>query len=98
LLWLAAAATSGAVAGAVLAAAIEPALVGTGTRSAVPSPEDLAVAADLRRKAAAACDANEWGVCLADLDKARAVDPGGDDGPGIKNLREKAIAGVLKPK
>jgi hypothetical protein len=95
LLWLAAAATSGIVAGGSLVAALEPALVAQSSGTGA-SPENLALAADLRHKAAAACDAKDWSVCLAHLDEARAVDPGGDDGPGIKSLREKAIAGVLK--
>jgi hypothetical protein len=98
LLWLAAAATSGVVAGGSLVAALEPALVAQPTGSAGVSPENLAVAADLRHEAATACDAKDWSVCLAHLDEARAVDPGGDDGPGIKRLREKAIAGILAPK
>jgi hypothetical protein len=95
LLWLAAAASSGVVAGGSLVAALEPALVAHPSPTGA-SPEDVATAADLRHKAAAACDAHDWSVCLAHLDEARAVDPGGDDGPAIKNLREKAIAGILK--
>ncbi len=59
----------------------------------VPSATDLATAAELRRKAAAACDAKQWSVCLAKLDDARAVDPGGDDALAVKTLRDKAIAG-----
>jgi hypothetical protein len=56
--------------------------------------DDLAVAADLRRKAVAACDAKQWSVCLAELDKARAVDPAGDT--MVTPLRDKAIAGILE--
>jgi hypothetical protein len=68
-----------------------------GTTTSAPSDADLALAADLRRQAAAACDATHWSVCLADLDKARAVDPGGDDAPTVKALRDHAIAAILNP-
>jgi hypothetical protein len=68
-----------------------------GTPTSAPSDADLALAADLRRQAAAACDARHWSVCLADLDKARAVDPGGDDAPTVKALRDRAIAAILSP-
>jgi hypothetical protein len=99
--WLAAAATFGGVAGGVLVAALQqPALV-TAPRpptssTSVPSAADLVAAADLRRQAAAACDAKQWSLCLADLDKARAADPGGDDAPAVKSLRDKAIAGIVQ--
>ena len=64
----------------------------------VPSGDPLAVAAELRRKAAAACDVKQWSVCLAELDEARAVDPDGDAAPTVKSLREKAMAGSLEPR
>ena len=60
----------------------------------VSSADDLSVAAELRRTAAAACDAKQWSVCLAELDEARAVDPDGDDALTVKSLREKAMAGL----
>jgi hypothetical protein len=101
--WLAAAATFGGVAGGGLVAALQPAPVGTPSPPApstsvpvVPSAADLAAAADLRRQAAAACDAKQWDLCLADLDKARATEPGADDAPAVKSLRDKAIAGILE--
>jgi hypothetical protein len=86
--WLAAAATLGAVAGGALVAALQqqPALEGAHS----------AAAADLRRQATAACDAKQWSLCLADLDMARAADPGGDDAPPVKSLRDKAIAGIMQ--
>jgi hypothetical protein len=97
--WLAAAASLAAI-GGTLYARLQPELVGsapppTSSRPApiVPSATDLAAAANLRRTAADACDAKQWSVCLAKLDDARAVDPGGDDALAVKTLREKAIAG-----
>jgi hypothetical protein len=86
--WLAAAASIGAIVGGGLVPPIEQALVTT-------FPPDPA-AAELRRQATAACDAKQWAVCLADLDKARALDPGGDGTQAVKSLRDKAIAEILK--
>jgi hypothetical protein len=63
--------------------------------SFVPPPPDLMAAADWRRKAIGACDAQEWKECLADLDIARAIDPDGDDAPLVKSTRAKAIKGIL---
>ncbi len=96
--WLAAAASFGAVAGGALHAALEsPAFVTAPRPQGGPTTAaDLVVAADARRKAAAACDANRWSVCLAELDHARAVDPGGDDEPSVQRLREKAVASILE--
>ena len=93
--WLAAAASFGAVAGGSLVGVLEPPGVVTAPGPARPSPERLAAAADLRRQAATACDAKQWAVCLADLDAARAVDPDGDDEPGTKSLRDRALAAIL---
>jgi hypothetical protein len=91
--WLSAAAAFGAVAGGAVDAAFR---MPGGVASPAPSERDLAAAADLRRQASAACDAKQWSVCLADLDKARAADPDGDDTPAVKTLRDKAIAEILK--
>jgi hypothetical protein len=89
--WLAAAA-SFAVAGLALYGTLQsPPPVGHASPPR-PSADDLAIAAELRRKAAAACDAKQWSVCLADLDDARAVDPEGDDVPAVKILRDEAVA------
>ncbi len=99
--WLAAAATF-AVAGGALYATLRrspvpvahpPPPTPSSPAPGVPSADDLAVAAELRRKAAAACEAKQWSACLAELDDARAVDPDGDDASAVKSLREKAIAG-----
>jgi hypothetical protein len=101
-LWLAAAAAFAAVLGGALYATVQsPPPVGhapppppSDSATVVPSAEDLAVAAELRHKAAAACDAKQWSVCLAELDDARAVDPEGDDDAAVKSLRDKAMAGT----
>jgi len=89
--WLAAAASLAAI-GGTLYATLQPELVGSAPPPTVPSAADLALAAELRRKAADACDAKQWSVCLARLDDARAVDPDGDDAPAVKTLRKQAIA------
>jgi hypothetical protein len=91
--WLAAAAAFGAVAGGSLVTALQPEFTGS---ARPPSSADLFAAVDLRREAIAACDAKQWGTCLADLDRARAVDPHGDDAPAVKSLRDQAIAAILK--
>ena len=98
--WLAASATF-AVAGGALYATLRPSPVShpappprpSSPAPVAPSADDLAVAAELRRKAASACDAKQWSVCLAELDAARAVDPDGDDASTVKSLRDKAMAG-----
>jgi hypothetical protein len=66
--------------------------------SVVPTapPASLVTAADLRRLAAADCDAHEWDACLAHLEEARALDPAGDDAPAVRKLRAEAIPGILK--
>jgi hypothetical protein len=89
--WLAAAATLGGVAGGALVAALQPPAI-----VSAPRPPDVVAAIDLRRQAAAACDTKQWSLCLADLDRARVADPGGDDAPGVKSLRDKAIARIVQ--
>jgi hypothetical protein len=95
LAWLAAAATFGAAVGGTAVSVFQPTPTGGGTTS-TPSADDLAAATNLRRLAAAACDASQWDVCLANLDKARALDSIGDSAPPVRNLRTRAIAGILK--
>ncbi len=105
-LWLAAAATF-VVAGGALYATIQSSSPANVSHPPLPEPpipapslpsaDDLRLAAELRRTATAACDAKQWSVCLAELDKARAMDPGGDDASTVKGLRDKAIAGILEP-
>jgi hypothetical protein len=59
-----------------------------------PVVPDLVAAADWRKKAVAACNGAQWADCLADLDRARALDPAGDDAPFVKSTREKALRGL----
>jgi hypothetical protein len=100
-MWLAVAATATVAAGA-LYAVLQPrqlAPVVPEPTAATPPPvqsaePNLVAAADLRRQAAAACDAQQWSVCLAHLDEARAVDPGGDDTPTVRATRDRALRGV----
>ena len=104
--WLAAAATF-AVAGGALYETLHPSPEPVGSpppptpprpEPVVPSADPLAAAAELRRKAAAACDAKQWSACLAALDEARALDPDGDGASTVKSLREKATAGSAEPR
>ncbi|MBV9949105.1 MAG: hypothetical protein JOZ69_19815 [Myxococcales bacterium] len=98
--WLAAAATLGGIAGAgitlsvPLAGPLRPPPEAPSVSTPVASPQALAAAADLRRRAMTACAAKQWARCLADLDKARATDPGGDDAPEVRSLRDQAIEGI----
>lgn len=62
------------------------------TVSATP---DLVAAADWRRKAVAACDAKDFGTCVADLDIARRLDPAGEDTPLVRRTRDCATKGML---
>ena len=103
--WLAAAAMIGAVASGGLIAAFQTLLQSGPTVMAPPPPStsapvplaaDLAAAATLRREANAACDAQRWSLCLANLDKARSVDPDGDGSTAVKSLRDKAIARIVE--
>ena len=59
------------------------------TGTTAPSPE-LAAAADLRHRAAAACDRGRAAECLSLLDQAAAKDPAGDTTPEVQRLRTKA--------
>lgn len=62
-----------------------------------PPASDVAAAADLRREAAAACDAQRWNVCLAKLDAARALDPAGDTTPVVVQERQRATNASRTP-
>lgn len=63
-----------------------------------PAPPEPVSAADLRRDAFSECAAHEWDACLADLDRARALDPAGDDAAAVKDARKRAIAGIVSSK
>jgi hypothetical protein len=52
-------------------------------------------AANLRREATWKCADQFFDICLADLDRARALDPAGDETPEIKAMRAQAIKGIL---
>ncbi len=57
--------------------------------------DPLVAAATLRDNAFAECEAKEWGTCLANLDRARALDPAGDDAPRVSKARDSAIRGIM---
>jgi hypothetical protein len=63
-----------------------------------PTPPQLVSAADLRRDAFEECDVHEWDACLADLDRARAMDPAGDTAPRIRAARKQAIDNIVSNK
>jgi hypothetical protein len=67
---------------------------GAGPGVSAPRPPEPPAAAELRRQAAAACDAKRWAECLADLDEARTLDPPGDDEASIKAQRDRAMRGI----
>jgi len=100
---LLAAATTAAGAGAMAYSALHhpPAPPESPPQPAPPTPSapdkpvvpDLVAAGQWRDLAIAACDTARWEECLADLDRARALDPAGDDAPLVKTTRDKAIKG-----
>jgi len=63
-----------------------------------PAPPQLVSAADLRRDAFQECDVHEWDACLADLDRARAMDPAGDTAPQVQAARKQAIDHIVTNK
>ena len=52
------------------------------------TPEELADG--LRRKALRACVVQQWDDCLGGLDRAAALDPGGDAKPWVQKARHEA--------
>jgi hypothetical protein len=107
--WLVAAVAGAAVGGGAVYVAMEeqrpraptpsPAPLPTPAPEPVePAPPELVSAADLRHDAFGECEAREWDACLADLDRARATDPAGDDAPAVKDARKRAIAGIVANK
>jgi hypothetical protein len=91
--WVAAAAAAVA-AGAVTYVATRPeearSPVTPPSTGTVAPPSELAAAADLRHRAAAACDKGRTDECLSLLDQAAAKDPAGDTTPEVQRLRNKA--------
>jgi RNA polymerase sigma factor (sigma-70 family) len=74
-------------------------------RMAQPGPEDIAReqitpispdrrAAELRKRAFEACDAGQWRPCLESLDRAKAIDPSGDDDTRVQQARSAAGRGL----
>jgi hypothetical protein len=56
-----------------------------------PAPGPLLVsAAELRASGLAACKDLRWADCVADLDRARELDPAGDSGPEVVAARRRA--------
>jgi hypothetical protein len=91
--WAAAAAAAAASAGAVYVETRPPAVGQPAPSSSSPTagaPE--APAAELRQRAAVACDEGRAAECLSLLDQARAKDPAGDATPEVARLRAKAAA------
>jgi hypothetical protein len=92
--WVAAAAAAVAAGAAVTYVATRPEearlpVTPPSTGTVAPSPE-LAAAADLRHRAAAACDKGRADECLSLLDQAATKDPAGDTTPEVQRLRTKA--------
>jgi hypothetical protein len=88
--WMAA---TGVVAAAAAAAIVLGKMTGDSGEVTAPAPseEDLAQAADLRRRAAAALAEKRAEECLTLLDEARDKDPAGDWTPDVRKLREDAL-------
>jgi hypothetical protein len=70
-----------------------PELVGHG----VPDDPPAVRAEALRRNARDACGAGSWQVCLDRLNRARALDPAGDQAPEIQSLRRSAGDPAVRP-
>jgi RNA polymerase sigma factor (sigma-70 family) len=60
------------------------------------APEERAIeqANDLRKGAAIQCGRANWEGCLAQLDAARDLDPRGDEGAAMQQLRSQALAAL----
>jgi hypothetical protein len=96
--WLAAAAVVVGVGSLVYVAtrSKEPEAIGPAPPESA-APDRSVTADDWRRKAATDCNAERWTACIADLDRARQLDPTGDDAPPVQDLRAKAAEGRDKP-
>lgn len=62
--------------------------------SALPSADPLRMAGELRRSALATCDSATddagWRACLEGLDRAKSLDPAGDNAPAVQGARRSA--------
>jgi hypothetical protein len=58
--------------------------------SAPPQDPKVVRAEAIRRTARDACQAQQWHVCIIELNEAKALDPEGDDDPGVQALRREA--------
>jgi hypothetical protein len=61
-------------------------------------PSTELIAADLRRQAFAACDAERWGECMSLLKRARDADPAGDADARVEAARQTAAAHLSSDK
>ncbi|HEY8088175.1 MAG TPA: hypothetical protein VIF09_10030 [Polyangiaceae bacterium] len=103
-LWIAAAAAAAVAGGALYAALNRPPVPAPVPAPPVPSsvppraPEahELVAAADLRRQAFAACDAQRWVECLTRFDEARRIDAAGDAVPEVQAARRRAASELDK--
>jgi len=61
-----------------------------------PTPEPMPVdrAYEIRREALAACEKSEWQRCVDGLDRARSLDPLGDQAEPVERAREAAARGL----
>jgi hypothetical protein len=104
--WAATAAAAAVAAGTAVTAYVATSGPGVSTRPPPPPPStagpvesppsELAVAAELRRRAATALTMGHADECLALLDEAAVKDPPGDATPEVQELRKKAAAAVEK--
>jgi DNA-directed RNA polymerase specialized sigma24 family protein len=64
------------------------------TATVEPEPTPLERAAELRLKAFDECRAERWQACLDGLDRAKALDSGGDAAPAVGAARDAATRGL----
>jgi histidinol dehydrogenase len=58
--------------------------------SAPPQDPNVVRAEAIRRTARDACQAQQWPLCIRELDEAKALDPEGDEDPDVQALRREA--------
>jgi hypothetical protein len=88
----AAATITAIAASATLFVASQPALqtAVTAVTAATGAAPPMTAADALRAEGLTACGNADWKRCLERLDKARALDPAGDDAPNVREARERA--------